>query len=159
MFGLTPFPIYAIVFLLFTNILTVFAWQMRAHEADYQQQRAETCAAQHQAFVEQVSAEGERMVRRAAEITAKNETVTQEIKRDYQTALDRVRADYKRLRQQYAVASAGGGQMPAIPEAARRIDEIPADCLPLAEQSAETTLMLTSLQYWIQQQHEAGNGQ
>ncbi len=129
----------------------------QSNRADNFEAKAMTCAAQHQAFVEQVRAEGERMMRRAAEITAKNEVVTQEIKRDYQTALDRMRADYKRLRQQYA--SAGSGQVSAVSEAARSIDAVPADCLPLAEQSAETTLMLTSLQDWIQQQTEAGNGQ
>ena len=159
MFGLTPFPIYAIVFLLFTNILAVFAWQMQSHEADYQKQRAETCAAQHQAFVDQTRAEGERMVRRAAETIAKNEIVTQRVKRENQANFDRMRSDYKRLRQQYAAANSGSGEVPAIPEAPRRIDAIPADCLPLAEQSAETTLMLTSLQDWIQQQAEVGNGQ
>ncbi len=125
----------------------------QSNRADNFEAKAMTCTAQHQAFVEQVRAEGERMVRRTAEITAKNEVVTQEIKRDYQTALDRMRADYKRLRQQYA--SAGSGQVSAVPEAASRIDAIPADCLPLAEQSAETTLMLTSLQDWVNQQIEA----
>lgn len=130
----------------------------QSNRADNFEAKAMTCAAQHQAFVEQVRAEGERMMRRAAEITAKNEVVTQEIKRDYQTALDRMRADYKRLRQQYSTGS-GSGQVSAVPEAASRVDAIPADCLPLAEQSAETTLMLTSLQDWIQQQTEAGNGQ
>lgn len=129
----------------------------QSNRADSFEAKAMTCAAQHQAFVEQVRAEGERMVRRAAEITAKNEVVTQEIKRDYQTALDRMRADYKRLRQQYA--SSGGGQVSAVSESSRSFDAIPADCLPLAEQSAETTLMLTSLQDWIQQQTEAVNGQ
>lgn len=155
MFGLTTYPLYIIVALLFTNVLTGFAWQLASHSADRFEAQAMTCAAQHEAFVEQVRAEGERMVRRAAEITAKNETVTQEIKRDYQTGLDRMRADYKRLRQQYASASSGGGQMPAIPEASSSIDAIAADCLPLAEQSAETTLMLTSLQDWVNQQYEA----
>jgi len=126
----------------------------QSNRADSFEAKAITCAAQHQAFVEQVRAEGERMVRRSAEIAAKNEVVTQEVKREYQTALDRMRADYKRMRQQYATGS-GGGEVRAIPESAGSVDAITADCLPLAEQSAETTLMLTSLQDWVNQQIEA----
>lgn len=35
--------------------------------------------------------------------------------------------------------------------------EIPADALPIAEQCAETTLMLESLQSWVTEQKEAAN--
>ncbi len=146
--------IIAVIAALALQGLTLGWGLYQSNRADGFESRAITCAAQHQAFVEQVRAEGERMVRRSAEITAKNEVVTQEIKRDYQNALDRMRADYKRLRQQYATGSCGG-QVSGIPEAASRIDAVPADCLPLAEQSAETTLMLTSLQDWVNQQIEA----
>lgn len=41
------------------------------------------------------------------------------------------------------------GDMPGISKPPARIDEIPSDVLPVAEQCAETTLQLISLQGWI----------
>ena len=71
---------------------------------------------------------------------------------EYAKNLDRLRADYQRLRKQYADSSGGG--LSKVPDSAKSIDAIPADCLPLAADAAETTLTLVALQEWVtEQQH------
>ena len=153
MFGLNPIPLYAIIFLVFSNLLTGAGWWVASMRADHEQQRAEIAEQKLVIFAEQVRAEGAKAERRTAELiaTAKNISVAKDA--EYAKNLDRLRADYQRLRKQYA--SAGGGSVPALPEAPRSIDAITADCLPLAADAAETTLMLVTLQEWIAEQHRA----
>ncbi len=153
MFGMNPISLYAIAFLVFTNIATGAAWWVASMRADHEQQRAEIAEQKLQLFAEQVRAEGAKAERRTAELiaTAKNISVAKDA--EYAKNLDRLRADYQRLRKQYASGS-GGGAMPTLPEAPRNVDEVPADALPLAEQCAETTLMLEGLQEWVAEQAE-----
>lgn len=152
MFGMNPISLYAIAFLVFTNIATGAAWWVASMRADHEQQRAEIAEQKLQLFAEQVRAEGAKAERRTAELiaTAKNISVAKDA--EYAKNLDRLRADYQRLRKQYA--SAGSGAVPALPEAPRSVDEIPANALPLAAECAETTLTLETLQEWVQEQSE-----
>jgi flagellar biosynthesis component FlhA len=152
MFGMNPLTFYAIVFLVFTNVLTGAGWWVASMKADHQKQRAEIAEQKLQVFADQVRAEGVKAERKTAELiaTAKNISVTKDA--EYAKSLDRLRADYQRLRKQYA--SAGSGAVPAVPEAPRSIDEVPVDALPLAAECAETTLTLESLQGWVTEQSE-----
>lgn len=151
MFGLNPVVLYAIAFLVFTNLFTLAGWRLAEHEADKQERRAVVAEEKLNLFAEQVRIEGEKQVRRTAEIIAKGRQITEDMSHEYAKNLDRLRADYQRLRKQYA-SGAGGGAVPAIPEAPRSVDEVPADALPLAAECAETTLMLESLQGWVGEQ-------
>ncbi len=153
MFGLNPVILYAFAFLVFTNLFTAAGWWAASNQADHQERRAVVAEEKMHLFAEQVRIEGEKQERRTAEIIAKGRQVTEDMNHEYAKNLDRLRADYQRLRKQYA-SGAGGGAVPAIPEAPRSVDEIPTDCLPLAEQAAETTLMLESLQGWVDRQTE-----
>lgn len=72
-----------------------------------------------------------------------NDTVT-----GWKAALDVTRADYDKRMRSYA----RGSGLSAIPQAPRSVDDLPAESLPLAEQCAETTLMLVKLQDWIREQ-------
>lgn len=152
MFGMNPLTLYAIVFLVFTNILTGAGWWVASMRADHEQQRAEVAEQKLVIFAEQVRAEGAKAERKTAELiaTAKNISVAKDA--EYAKNLDRLRADYQRMRKQYA--SAGSGAVSAISEPAKSIDEVPADALPLAAECAETTLTLESLQGWVQEQSE-----
>lgn len=153
MFGLTPLPLYLVIFLAFSNLATVVLWRVADARADRAQAETIVVAAKHDAFVAQTRADGERAARRTAEIIANSVTVTEDIKHDYQAALTRLRADYQRLRQRPADGAAGGG-VPAVPGATGGTDAIPADAVPLAAACAETTLNLVALQRWAQQQKE-----
>ena len=148
MFGLNPVALYAIAFLVFTNLFTFAGWRLADHEADKQERRAIVSEEKLNLFAEQVRIEGEKQTRRTAEIIAKGKQITEDMSHEYAKNLDRLRADYQRLRKQYA-ASPGSGSVPAVPDSAKSIDAITADCLPLAADAAETTLMLVTLQEWI----------
>lgn len=154
MFGLNPLSLYAIAFLVFTNLFTFAGWRLADHEADKQERRAIVSEEKLNLFAEQVRIEGERQARRTAEIIAKGKQITEDMSHEYAKNLDRLRADYQRLRKQYA-ASAGSGAMPAVPETARSVDAIPADALPLAAECAETTLMFETLQGWVKEQEQS----
>lgn len=160
MFGMSQISLYAIAFLVFTNLFTFAGWRLAEHEADKQEARAVVAEEKLNVFAEQVRIDGEKQVRRTAEIIAKGRQVTEEMSHEYAKNLDRLRADYQRLRKQYA-SGAGGGAVSAVPEAARSVDAIPADALPLAAECAETTLMLESLQGWVkaQEQTDESRGQ
>ena len=159
MFGLTPVTLYLIIGLVFTNLATVVAW--RVTEARLESATAETvaCAAQHEAFVAQVRTEGEKARIKTADIIAKNTTIIEDIKHEYQTAVARVRSDYAgRLRQQ-ANRGSGGGLLPAVPGSASGSDAASQDPIPaperIAADCAETTVTANFLQAFIEQQSEA----
>ena len=152
MFGLNPVALYAIAFLVFTNLFTFAGWRLANHEADKQERRAIVSEEKLNLFAEQVRIEGEKQTRRTAEIIAKGKQITEDMSHEYAKNLDRLRTDYQRLRKQYASSSGGG--VSKVPDAASSVDAIPADCLPLAADAAETTLTLVTLQEWItEQQH------
>ena len=154
MFGMNPISLYAIIFLVFSNLLTGAGWWIASMRSDNEQQHAEIAEHKLQLFADRVREEGAKAERKTAELiaTAKNISVAKDA--EYAKNLDRLRTDYQRMRQQYA-ASSGGVVMPAVPESAKSIDAIPADCLPLAADAAETTLMLESLQGWVKEQEQA----
>ncbi len=152
MFGLNPVALYAIAFLLFTNLFTFAGWRLADHEADKQERRAIVSEEKLNLFAEQVRIEGEKQTRRTAEIIANGKQITEDMSHEYAKNLDRLRADYQRLRKQYA--DTRGSKLPDVPGSAQGIDAIPADCLPLAADAAETTLTLVALQEWVtEQQH------
>ena len=155
MFGLNPVALYAIAFLLFTNLFTFAGWRLANHETEKQERRAVVAEEKLNVFSEQVRIEGEKQVRRTAEIIAKGKQITEDMSHEYAKNLDRLRADYQRLRKQYAGAS--GGAVSAVPESAKSIDAISADCLPLAAGAAETTLMLVTLQEWVSSNSSSSN--
>ena len=151
MFGMNPIPLYAIAFLIFGNLLTGAGWWVASMRADHEQKRAEIAEQKLQVFADQVRAEGAKAERKTAELiaTAKNISVAKDA--EYAKNLDRLRTDYQRLRKQYA--SAGSSAVSKVPDSAKSIDAIPADCLPLAADAAETTLTLITLQEWVTEQH------
>jgi hypothetical protein len=152
MFGLNPVALYAIAFLVFTNLFTFAGWRLADHEADKQERRAIVSEEKLNLFAEQVRIEGEKQTRRTAEIIANGKKITEDMSHEYAKNLDRLRTDYQRLRKQYADSSGGG--LSKVPDSAKSIDAIPADCLPLAADAAETTLTLVALQEWVtEQQH------
>ena len=152
MFGLNPVALYAIAFLVFTNLFTFAGWRLADHEADKQERRAIVSEEKLNLFAEQVRIEGEKQTRRTAEIIAKGKQITEDMSHEYAKNLDRLRADYQRMRKQYADSSGGG--MSKVPDAAKSIDAIPAYCLPLAADAAETTLTLVTLQEWLTEQQQ-----
>ena len=155
MFGLNPVAIYLIVGLLVTNGLSLFAWDVEKNAAQEARENVVACQTKFNLFEQQVETLGEQQQKKADEVIATANSITKETESRYETRLDAMRADYQRLRQQYAKRNSGGGEVRSVPEAASRIDEIAADCLPLAEQAAETTLMLEGLQQWVSEQEEA----
>lgn len=154
MFGLNPAVIYLIAGLVFTNVLTGVAWQAQKHATQAEKERVVVCQTKFDTFKTQVETLGKQQEKKVAEVIATAKTITKETESRYETSLAGMRADYDRLRKQYT--NSGSGSVPAFPVAAARVDEIPADCLSLAEQAAETTLMLDSLQTWVTEQKEAG---
>ena len=155
MFGLNPVTLYFIAFLIFTNLVSAFAWQWNKAEAQKQREAVAVCAAKFDSFKQQVEVLGKQQEQKVAEVIATANTITKDTEKRYEDRLAVLRADYDRLRKQYTQRGAGGGQVSALPVPASRVDEIPADALPLAERCAETTLMLVELQEWTEQQHKA----
>ncbi len=151
MFGLNPIALYAIAFLVFTNLFTFAGWRLANHETDKQERRAIVSEEKLSLFAEQVRIEGEKQTRRTAEIIANGKKITEDMSHEYAKNLDRLRADYQRMRKQYADSSGGG--LSKVSDSAKSIDAITADCLPLAADAAETTLTLITLQEWVTEQH------
>ena len=154
MFGLNPVTLYMIAGLLFTNVLTGVAWQIQKHATQAEKERVVACQTKFDTFKGQVETLGKQQEKKVAEVIATAKTITKETESRYETHLAGMRADYDRLRKRAALRS-GGGEVQSFPVAAASVDEIPSNCLPLAEQSAETTLMLVDLQAWIEQQKGA----
>ena len=152
MFGLNPVTLYLIVGLVVTNLLTAFAWQMEKHAVQAQKERVAVCEARFGSFKKQVEILGKQQETKTAEVIAASNLAVEETRKKYEANLDRLRADYQRMRKQYA--NSGSGSVSVFPVSASAVDEIPADALPLAEQCAETTLTLESLQGWVTQQAE-----
>ena len=156
MFGMNPIPLYAIVFLVFTNLFAGAGWWVASMRADHEQQRAEIAEHKLVVFAEQVRAEGVKAERKTAELiaTAKNISVTKDA--EYAKSLDRLRADYQRLRKQYT--SAGSGAVPSTDQPAEVANGTSQNDLPdssrLAAECAEETLKLVFLQEWELQQGE-----
>lgn len=148
---LTLPAIWLIVMLLCTNGIAGIMWFIKATEAKAYKERAELCAAKHEAFVEQVKAAGRAAEDRARAIDRENRRIQDETAKGWAAALDVVRADRVRL----ARASARVSPVPGAAVDTVRIAETPAEPLPPAARivtdCAETTLMLVWLQHHVQQ--------
>ena len=79
MFGLNPVALYAIAFLLFTNLFTFAGWRLSDHEADKQERRAIVSEEKLNLFSEQVRIEGEKQTRRTAEILPNGKKITKDM--------------------------------------------------------------------------------
>lgn len=150
---LTP-ALWGVIFLLCTNGISLVMWYVNAHEAETQKARVVSCQEERKFFEMRVRTAGEIAARRILIEQMKAEQVTKEVSHEYKTRLDALRADYDSLRKR-AANRAGGGAVSITPVAPARVDEIPADAVPLAAECAETTLQLTELQSWIVQQKGA----
>lgn len=130
--SINPIPLYLILGLVITNLLTLLAWQSSAHKLDVM--RLEAKAAEE----------------KTKRIELQHEQITKDTVDGWKAALDYTRADWaRRLR------NASGAQMPGLSHTPARTDELPADALPLASQCVETTLQLIHLQGWVDRQRSA----
>jgi hypothetical protein len=143
--------IWLIVLLLCTNGIAGIMWFVKATEAKGYKERAELCAAKHEAFVEQVKAAGRAAEDRARAIDRENRRIQDETAKGWAAALDVVRADRVRLAR--AGASVSPVRGPGI--TATGIDGPAAEHLPPPERvvadCAETTLTLVWLQHWVKE--------
>ena len=99
-------------------------------------------------------------------VTVQQSTINQEISNDFQKAKSAIAADRQhllaRVPQRVRVeATDHPGPVPAIPGVAARTDAAAADPVPaaacekLAEDAAQTTLMVVEFQRWYREQREA----
>ena len=157
MFGLNPVTLYFIVFLIVTNLVSAFAWQWNKSEVQAQRERVAVCEARFDSYRKQVEALGKQQETKTAEVIAASNLAVEETRKKYEANLDRLRADYQRMRQQYA--SARTSPVPAPDISTRGIDAATQDAVSdpvrLAAECAETTLNLIWLQEHERQQKEA----
>jgi hypothetical protein len=94
----------------------------------------------------------------AARVKAEQQQITQEVSHDYESRLAdaRKRADDLRLRlaDQANSRPSGTAQLPALPDAAGRSDEAPADGFPVSERllATEQAIQLNELISWVARQ-------
>ena len=157
MFGLTPVTLYIIAGLVFTNLLTAFAWQWQRHSTQAEKERVVICQTKFDSFKQQVEVLGKQQEKKVAEVIAASNLAVEETRKKYEANLDRLRADYQRMRQQYA--SARTSPVPAPDISTRGIDAATenavSDPVRLATECAETTLNLIWLQEHERQQTKA----
>lgn len=154
MFGLNPATLYFIVFLIVTNLVSAFAWQWNKSEARAQKERVVICQTKFDSFKQQVEVLGKQQEKKVAEVIAASNLAVEETRKKYEANLDRLRADYQRLRNQYA--SARTSPVPAPDISTHGIDAATQDAVSdpvrLAAECAETTLNLIWLQEHERQQ-------
>lgn len=159
MFGLNPATLYLIVGLVITNLLTGFLWQLSANDAQHQKERTAVCEARFESYRKQVEALGKLQEQKTAEVIAASNLAVEETRKKYEANLDRLRADYQRLRNQYA--SARTSPVPAPDIGTRELDAATKDAVSdpvrLAAECAETTLNLIWLQEHERQQEAAND--
>lgn len=158
MFGLTPLPLYAIAFLLATNLATGLGlkWSMSNTEAE--KQKVVECRAKHAVFVEQTNAIGEIAKEKARLEKLENERIANDTAKGWAAALGAVRASKsdldKRMRDSAARRGSGGGGLSAPAQdrpgdAGTGTDSIPSPAR-VAQDCAETTITLNYLQSYIE---------
>lgn len=141
---------YIIVLLICTNGISAIMWYVKSNDAKTYKAQVVSCQEERKFFGEQVRAQGELAARKLLAEQIRTEQVTKEVSHEYETRLSTLRSDYQRLRQQ-ANRGSGSSAVSTLPASPRAIDEISPNALPVAEQCAETTLMLVELQDWIRQ--------
>lgn len=125
------FPVtwYAIAILAATNLVSLSLWRNAAHDIQLVELRSEIAAQD------------------SKRIIAEQKQITEDTTNAWKAALDTTRDSWaKRLR------NANVQPMPGISAGTARVDDLPADALPLAAECAETTLMLENLQDWVKKQ-------
>ena len=101
-----------------------------------------------------------------AAVVVRQSTINQEISNEFQKAKAAIVADRQHLLARVPVrvrveATDHPGPVPAVPDVATRIDAATADPVPaaacekLAEDAAQTTLMVVEFQRWYRDQREA----
>lgn len=154
MFGLTPLPMYAIVFLIFSNVCTFLFWQFADSKADRQEAIALKCAAEHKATMAQVDAMGRIAKEHAKEKEAEHAKNSAETSDGWAAALGVVRADAARRVRESASRSAGSGSVPEAGPNRPGNAETNADAIPaperVAQDCAETTVTANFLQTYIE---------
>lgn len=159
MFGLNPITLYFIAFLIFTNLVSAFGWQWNKNAVKAEREKTAVCQTKFDSFKQQVEILGKQQERKTADVIAASNLAVSETRKSYETSLARLRADYQRVRNQYAQRGASTSPVPAQDISARGIDAVPADVVPdparLASECAETTLNLIWLQEHERQQTKA----
>lgn len=102
----------------------------------------------YEEFRNQEAAKGLAAEMHAKQVEQQQKEITNDTVTGWKAALDVTRADYDKRMRSYA----RGSGLSAIPQAPRSVDEVATNCLSLAEQSAETTLQLITLQDWVKEQ-------
>ena len=116
------------------------------------------------ATVEAVAKQAEHV----AAVTVHQSTINQEISNDFQKTKAAIAADRQHLLARVpvrvrVVAADSAGPVPAVPGIAAGVDAATADpvsvaaCERLAEDAAQTTLMVVEFQRWYREQREAAN--
>lgn len=136
MFGLSPLPLYALVFLLCTNGIAIVLWRTTAGD------------------LRELQLRGAIQAEETRRITKDQERITDETVEGWAAALAVVRRDYERR-----LRDAGTGKMPGISRPASGPDATAGNAIPAPERvaadCAEETLKLIYLQRWISAQKDA----
>lgn len=159
MFGLSPLPLYAIIFLIFSNACTFLFWQFADAKADKQEAIALKCAAEHKASIAQIDAMGRIAKEQARAKEAEYAKIADETAKGWATAIGVVRADAAQRVRDAARRSAGGGGLSAPAQDTSGHAQASTDPIPsperVAADCAETTVTANFLQSYIERlQHE-----
>lgn len=151
---LAPFYPIIIAFLICTNGIAGVMWIVKSKDATSYKSQLETCKARHQAFVDQVEAQGKIAEAKAKQVEAENRRIADETAKGWAAALDVVRADIdRRLRLAAARGSAASGSVPGPTGGTVRIDDPTESPLPPPERvvadCAEDVLKLAWLQDFV----------
>jgi multidrug resistance efflux pump len=150
---LTPFYPLIIALLICTNGIAGVMWIVKSSDAKSYQSQLETCKAKHQAFKDQVEAQGKLAIEKAKAKEKDNAEITEKTARAWAAALSAVRADADRRVRLAAARGASGSGVSAAGATASGIDAPTQVDLPPAERviadCAEDTLTLIWLQDWI----------
>ena len=106
-----------------------------------------------------------KQVEHVAAVVVRQSTINQEISNEFQKAKAAIVADRQHLLARVPVrvrvdTADSAGPVPAVPDVATRIDAATADPVPaaacekLAEDAAQTTLMVVAFQRWHREQRE-----
>lgn len=159
MFGLNPIPLYAIIFLIFSNACTFLFWQFADSKADKYEAKLATCAAEHKATIAQVDAMGRIAKEQAKAKEAEDAKIADETATGWAAALGVVRAGAAQRMRDESRRSAGGGGLSAPSQDTPGHAQAGADAIPsparVAADCAETTVTANFLQSYIERlQHE-----
>lgn len=145
MFSLVPKWVYAVALALVVAGIWAHGYET-AHDSG---------EAALEAFKNEVVAKAAKAEQEASQRVIAQQRITQETTDAYQTRLDRLNAELKRLRKS---ARPDGSAVPTVPRAAESANDSPGECVPveefraLEERSARDALKLQELQGWVEGQ-------